>query len=229
MLIGGWQKFSLIDYPDKLAAVIFTRGCPFRCQFCHNQSLVIPSAYGPLIDEEKILAFLKKRQGKLDAVVITGGEPTWQKDLPEFLEKIRKLDFLIKLDTCGTNPAMLKKIIQQNLIDYIAMDLKSPLKNYAKITGVKVDTKKILKSIFLILDSKIKKEFRSTLVKGLHTIKDVEKMADLIPNAPLYSLQKYINENPLNSELKDFKTFSDNEFLDLKKKLENKILSCQIR
>ena len=229
MLIGGLQKLSLIDYPGQLAAVIFTRGCPLRCQFCHNASLVIPSLYEPLIPEAEIFAFLEKRKNQLDGVVITGGEPTIQKDLVTFISKIKKMGYSIKLDTCGTNPAMIEELFKKQLLDYIAMDLKAPLKNYQKVTGVQIDPKVILKSIGLILSSKIKTEFRSTLVRDLHNSLDVVEMVELIKGAPLYTLQKYINKNPLNPALKGKQTFSDQELLTLKQAVEKKVQACRIR
>lgn len=229
MLIGGLQKFSLIDYPEKLSAVIFTRGCPFRCPFCHNQSLVVPSAFGPLIAEQEVRSFLKSRQGKLDAVVITGGEPTIHKDLPEFIKKIKEMGFLVKLDSCGINPQMLKKLLKSGWLDYIAMDIKAPLKNYARSVEVPVDTQKISKSISLIMKAVIKKEFRSTLVEGLHTEEDVIEMARMIRGAPLYSLQKFIAGNPLNPAFRHKKTFSDIQLSQLQAKVLKHVQSCLIK
>jgi len=223
------QKLSLIDYPHQLAAVIFTCGCPLRCQFCHNASLVIPSLYSPSIPEEEIFAFLEKRKNYLDGVVITGGEPTIQADLLPFISKIKTMGYRIKLDTCGTNPAMIEELLKNQLLDYIAMDLKAPLKNYQKVAGVQIDPKIILKSIALILSSKIKKEFRSTLVQDLHSGLDVIEMAKLIKGAPLYTLQKYINKNPLNPALKGNQTFSDQELFQLQKAVQKEVSTCLIR
>ena len=145
MIIGGLQKISLLDYPGHISAIIFTQGCNFRCPFCYNPMLVEPAGSGkskylekikqkdyPTIEEDNLFAFLKKRQGKLDAVVITGGEPTIHRDLPNFLNKIKKLDYKIKLDTNGTNPLLLQQLIKKKLVDYIAMDIKSSFDNYHK-------------------------------------------------------------------------------------------------
>jgi len=161
MLIGGLEKLTLIDYPGEVAAIIFTQGCNFRCQFCYNPMLVWPLEDSKmkyrkdhsLIEESDLFAFLRSRVGKLDGVVITGGEPTLHADLPEFINKIKALGYKVKLDTNGTNQEMLEKLINipltrgQNLIDYIAMDLKAPLDKYEKVTGAKVSLANIKKSV----------------------------------------------------------------------------------
>lgn len=158
MLIGGLQKSSLIDYPGKIAAVIFTQGCNFRCPYCHNPELVNGErgTINGKCHEMAVLEFLKKRIGKLDGVVITGGEPTLHNNLPEFIKQIKNLGFAIKLDTNGTNPEMLKQLIDEKLIDYVAMDIKAPLDKYSEIVCTKVDTDKILKSIGILKNSNIK-------------------------------------------------------------------------
>jgi len=142
MLIGGFQKFSLIDYPDKLSSIVFAAGCNFRCGYCHNPELVDPKRFGKFISEKEVLSFLKGRQKKLDAVVITGGEPTLQADLPDFMAKLKKLGFLAKLDSNGSNPKVLKKIIDGHLADYLAMDIKGPLEKYSEIACVKVEPRR---------------------------------------------------------------------------------------
>ncbi|HEC86320.1 MAG TPA: anaerobic ribonucleoside-triphosphate reductase activating protein, partial [Thermoplasmatales archaeon] len=139
MIIGGFQRFSLIDYPGKICAIIFTQGCNFRCPYCHNPELVNPKLFQEPIDENDIFRFLEMRKGKLDAVEITGGEPTLQPDLIEFMRKIKAMGFLIKLDTNGTNPEVVEKIIKNKLVDYIAMDVKAPLEKYEKVVRAKVD------------------------------------------------------------------------------------------
>jgi len=139
MIIGGLQRFSLIDYPGKISAILFTRGCNFRCPYCHNPELVDPQRYAEPWQEEEYWAFLQSRTQKLDAVVVTGGEPTLQEDLEPFLEKIRKMGFLIKLDTNGSNPDVLKDLLSANLVDYIAMDIKAPLEKYSEVAKVPID------------------------------------------------------------------------------------------
>jgi len=147
MIIGGFQKFSLIDYPGKICAIIFTRGCNFRCRYCHNPELVIPEKYAPEISLSEIYDFLENRRGKLDAVSITGGEPTLQPDLIKTMKKIKDMGFLIKLDSNGSHPEVLEEVVNKKLADYLAMDVKAPLKDYAKIVGRYIPPEKLKRSI----------------------------------------------------------------------------------
>jgi pyruvate formate lyase activating enzyme len=187
--IGGLQRVSLIDYPGRLGAVIFTQGCNFRCAYCHNQELVDPERYGPLIPEEELFSFLDKRKGKLEAVTVTGGEPTLQPDLGKLLEEIKKRGFLTKLDTNGSKPNILKKMIRRGLVDYLAMDIKGPLEKYQQITSVEVDTSNIERSINLIMASGIEYEFRTTVARSYLGLQDLVSIARLIKQARLYVLQ----------------------------------------
>ncbi|MBU1778481.1 anaerobic ribonucleoside-triphosphate reductase activating protein [Patescibacteria group bacterium] len=215
MLIGGLQKFSVLDYPGHISAIIFTKGCNFKCQFCYNPMLVYPSKKDhTLILENDLFYFLKKRIGKLDSVVITGGEPTIQQDLPEFIKKIKKLNYLVKLDTNGTNPEMLKNLIQKNLINYIAMDIKAPLEKYNQITGVEVDFNKIQKSIKIIMQSNLPYEFRTTVVPKFLDAEDIKKIGELIQGAKKWFLQNFKS----NMALINKKLENKNAFLDKKMK-----------
>jgi pyruvate formate lyase activating enzyme len=159
MKIGGLQKFSLIDYPGRISAIVFTQGCNFRCPYCHNPELVDPAQYGPILPEAEVISFLKKRRGKLDAVTLTGGEPTLQPDIDRFLEEIKGMGYLTKVDTNGSNPDVLERLIQGRLVDYLAMDVKGPLQKYGQIAGTEVETRKIRKSIALIANSEIDHEY----------------------------------------------------------------------
>ncbi|OPX26568.1 MAG: anaerobic ribonucleoside-triphosphate reductase activating protein [Candidatus Cloacimonas sp. 4484_143] len=208
MKIGGFQKFTLIDYPGKLAAVVFTQGCNFRCPYCHNPELVYPKDFQQSIPTSQIFNFLKNRIGKLDAVSITGGEPTLQNKLPEFMQKIKEMGFLIKLDTNGTNPEMIEQLITSELVDYLAMDIKAPLMKYDDITKTKVNIENIEKSILLIENSGIEYEFRSTLVKDLLSSEDVEDMGLMLGKADKYFLQKFVLPAKLESKLNEFSSFS---------------------
>jgi len=152
MVIGGLQKFSLIDYPHKISAIIFTIGCNFKCPFCHNPELVNPKLYPEKIAEEEVFNFLKNRKEKLDAVVITGGEPTLHKELYQFISKIKSMDFLVKLDTNGTYPNILNRLIKDNLLNYIAMDIKGSLDRYEDVVATKVNLENIKDSINIILN-----------------------------------------------------------------------------
>ncbi|MEI7671637.1 MAG: anaerobic ribonucleoside-triphosphate reductase activating protein, partial [Deltaproteobacteria bacterium] len=166
MKIGGLQKFSLIDYPGRISAIVFTQGCNFRCPYCHNPELVDPEQYGPLILEEEVLSFLEKRRGKLEAVTVTGGEPTLQADLEEFLQQIKAMGYLAKVDTNGSNPEMLERLIRGQLVDYLALDVKGPLRKYGQIVNARVETAMIRRSIELITASEIQHEFRTTVVRS---------------------------------------------------------------
>lgn len=207
MRIGGLQKFSMIDYPGKLCAIVFTQGCNFRCPYCHNPELVSFDQFGPEIAEEKIFDFLKTRIGKLDAVSITGGEPTLHDGLPEFMKKLKQMGFLVKLDSNGTDPEMLEKVISEKLVDYIAMDIKAPFEKYEWVVRKKVDLDKIRQSIKLIKSSGIDYEFRTTLVKGLTSIEDVKKMSRMLGDAKRYYLQNFVPTKTLDEEFLNFEPF----------------------
>jgi len=220
MQIGGYQKLTLIDYPGKLATTVFTVGCSFRCPFCHNPELVIgPSSEVNNITEKEFFDFLKKRVGKLEGVCITGGEPLIQNDIIDFIKKIKKRGFLVKLDTNGTRPDTLKKIIDQGIVDYIAMDIKSSPKKYKSAAGLKADVKRVKLSVDMIMNSGINYEFRTTVVPGLHNYKDFDEISKWIKGAKYYYLQEYREMRILNPNLKK-KT--KGKSLDLKK-IKNRI------
>ncbi len=197
MTIGGFQKLTLIDFPGHIATTVFTVGCSFCCPFCHNPELVNLRLTHNSESEKDFFTFLKKRQGKLDGVCITGGEPTIQPDIVEFIRKIKKLGYAVKLDSNGTRPDVLKKLIDEKLIDYIAMDIKSSQKKYAKTAGF-VETQnfaplldRVKLSVNLIMNSRIMYEFRTTVVPGLHTEKDFLEITKWIGGAREYWLQEY--------------------------------------
>ena len=229
MNIGGLQKFSMIDYPGKLTAIIFTLGCNFRCGYCHNPELVLPEKFNPSLDEKKILEFFKTRIGKLDAISITGGEPTLQADLPQFIKKIKDLGFLIKLDTNGTNPKMLKEIIDNKLVDYLAMDIKAPLKKYEEVIKMPVDLEDIKKSIKMIMDSGIEYEFRTTIVKSQLSVQDLLDIGKLIKGAQIYYLQKFVASKANDERFLKEKTYSDEEFEKIKKDILEYVQKCKVR
>lgn len=220
MKIGGFQKFSLIDYPDKISAVIFTQGCNFRCPYCHNPELLALDQE-TRFNEAEILSFLNSRQNQLDAVVITGGEPTLQNDLFEFIEKIKSLGFLIKLDTNGTNPQIIKKLLNKKLIDYIAMDIKGPLEKYDQITQSKVNLDNILQSIKLVRQCP-DYEYRTTVTKEQLSLDDINQITKLISGSKKYFLQKYIPRiNEKNIENR-FSVYETKELIDISKKIQSK-------
>ncbi|MGB9846366.1 MAG: anaerobic ribonucleoside-triphosphate reductase activating protein [Desulfotomaculales bacterium] len=179
MIIGGFTKLSTIDWPGKLAAVIFTKGCNFRCPWCHNKGLVWPELYGPEIPEREALVYLEKRKSYLDGVVVTGGEPTIHKDLPAFLRKIRNIGLKTKLDTNGSSPDILEYLLQQGLLDALAVDVKAPLEKYPEVTGVPVDTEALWRSFSLAASSGLPVWFRTTLAPGLGK-EDIEQIIEQI-------------------------------------------------
>lgn len=229
MKIGGLQKVSLIDYPEAICGVIFLQGCNFKCSYCHNPELVDPKLFGPCLEEKKVLSFLAKRIGKLDAVTITGGEPTMQKDLIPFIKQIKKLGFAIKLDSNGSQPDVIKELLSVKLLDFIALDIKAPLEKYKSIVKVPVDVRLIKESVKLILKSKIPYEFRTTVVKSQLGEKDILEIAKLISGAKSYALQKFVPTKILDKKLLKEKTWSDDELEKIKKRLEKEIPAVIVR
>jgi len=229
MTIGGFQRFSLIDYPDKICAIVFTQGCNFRCPYCHNPELVDPKKFGIELKEAEILSFLDRRKGKLDAVTVTGGEPLLQSDLSTFLSEVKRLGYLVKLDTNGSFPIRLKKIIELKSVDYIAMDIKTSLDKYHQVIKRKIDTRKILDSIRLIMDSGLDYEFRTTVVKALFEKDDFYKIGQLIKNARLYVLQKFVPSKTLDDTFLDMKSCTDEELDCFKEIMEGFVQRCVIR
>ena len=192
MLISGLQKLTLLDYPGTVACTVFTGGCNFRCPFCHNAALVLPELMGQDTDEEQVLAFLKRRQGVLDGVAITGGEPLLHKDIGIFLEKVRALGYKIKLDTNGSFPGRLQELISAGLVDRVAMDIKNAPELYAKTVGLpSLDLAPIERSKELLLRGDVDYEFRTTVVKGLHTRESIIGAAKWIAGAKEYYLQQF--------------------------------------
>ena len=190
MRIGGLQKFSFIDFPNKTAAIVFTQGCNFKCSYCHNPELVYPNMYQLPIPEEQVFAFLESRRNQLDAVVITGGEPTLQSDLIEFIKKVKAMGFLVKLDTNGSNPKVLEQIINQKLVDFIAMDIKAPFDKYNLVCCVPINIENIKTSIELIKNSGIDFLFRTTYDKSKLFDEDIQTMTDFLKVDTHYKVQK---------------------------------------
>ena len=191
MIIKGIQKLTLLDYPQKVACTLFTAGCNFRCPFCHNASLV-KGDDGPILSEEEILKYLKLRQGILDAVCITGGEPTLQPDLKDFIIKVKALGYNVKLDTNGYKPEVLKDLVNSGLIDYVAMDIKSSKEGYARTAGLQnIDISKIEESVDFLMQGNVDYEFRTTVVEELHDENDFLAISEWLKNAKKYYLQSF--------------------------------------
>ena len=225
MNIGGYQKLTLIDFPGHLATTVFTVSCNFRCPFCHNPELVLggrrPVSGTENKTEQEFFAFLEKRKGKIEGVCITGGEPTLQPDLVEFIRKVRAMGFLVKLDTNGARPDILKKLLDLKLLDFVAMDIKNQLGRYSETVGVKVDIERIKLSVDLIRHSRLPYEFRTTVVPGIHAEKDFLEIAQWLSGAKAYYLQEYREGVILDEKLKQ-KTKGQKIDLDKIKKLIEK-------
>jgi pyruvate formate lyase activating enzyme len=260
MLIGGLEKLTLIDFPGEVAAIVFTQGCNFRCQFCYNPMLVWPEKQGKLkyrkdhrlLGEDDLFAFLRERRGKLDGVVITGGEPTLHADLPEFIARIKALGFKVKLDTNGTNPEMLQNIVETHnyaslpLVDYIAMDMKAPLDKYLKVVGLENINpvksgeagtlpaaellNRVRKSVKMIMESGIPYEFRTTLSPDLHDKGDIAKMGELLRGADKWYLQFLKTDTDLvNREFEGKEGFTEAERREMAEIGRQYVKICEVR
>ena len=198
MLISGLQKLTLLDYPGTVACTVFTGGCNFRCPFCHNSALVLPELMDKNNMADKVLSFLEKRRGVLDGVAVTGGEPLLHADMPEFLAKIRAMGYKIKLDTNGSFPDRLIEIVEAGLVDRVAMDIKNPPELYAQTVGLKsLDMEPIERSKNFLLEGRVDYEFRTTVVKGLHTAESIAAAAEWIKGAKEYYLQHFKDSGQL--------------------------------
>ena len=227
MGIAGLQKLTLLDYPGKVACTVFFGGCNLRCPFCHNASLVVSRGEMPLLREEEFFAFLEKRRGILDGVCVTGGEPLLYPSVGDFLARIRAMGYLVKLDTNGTLPERLEPLLAGHSVDYVAMDIKNSLAGYEAAVGISVDTDKILRSIERIRSSGMDHEFRTTVVRGIHTEEDVMDMARLVGDSP-YFLQGFIDSGDLIDGA-ELSAFSKEEMLALRDKARKFAPKCEVR
>ena len=199
MCIVGLQKLTLLDYPGRVACTVFLQGCNFKCPFCYNSSL-IDSNDNNFLSTNDFFDFLDKRKKVLDGVAITGGEPLLNPSIKEFIKKIKEKGFLVKLDTNWSNPNLLKELIEENLVDYVAMDIKNTFEKYQITTGVNVDIENIKKSIHLLINSSIDYEFRTTVVKEFHNIEDFKLIGEQIKGAKNYFLQSYQEKDSVLSK-----------------------------
>jgi len=237
MQIAGFQKLTLIDYPGKLATTVFTVGCSFRCPFCHNPELVVGTQNLASVQsgtEKEFFAHLENRKGKLDGVCITGGEPTIQPDIIEFIKKIKALGYAVKLDSNGTRPDILKKVIDQKLVDYIAMDIKNQPKRYAETVGLETKNfasllDRVKLSVDLIMNSRLPYEFRTTVVPGIHIEKDFPEIAKWIGGAKNYYLQEYREIKILDENLKKKTKGKKLDLEKIKKMIEDNFEKVGIR
>ncbi len=250
--IGGLEKSTLIDYPGRIACTVFLIGCNFRCPFCYSSELVLPEKIKlqPRISEKDFFDFLKKRKKLLEGIVICGGEPTIHKDLPDFIKRIKNLGYLVKLDTNGSNPKILKELIDgklakrgslssltslprsgSSLVDYIAMDIKAPLENekYNKATGVKTNLNNIKKSIELIKNSGLDYEFRTTVVPTVHTKEDIIDIVQWVKPAKKYYLQNFRPEKTIDPKFERIKPYPLEYLTEIKKTISPFFAICEIR
>lgn len=229
MEFGGFEKFTLIDYPGKVACMVYTIGCPFRCPYCHNPELVDETCT-TRIPEQVVFDFLDERKGMLDGVVITGGEPTMHNEkLMSFMGEVKRRGFLVKLDSNGVDPAFLQKAIDEKLVDYVAMDIKSPLSKYSQTVARAVNVEAIRKSIDIIKGSGIEYEFRTTIVKSMLSPEDIEQIGKEIKGATNYYLQKFVPTKILNPQFLSKVSYDDKELAELKTMMEQYVSFCGIR
>ena len=232
MLIGGLQKHSLIDYPGKVSCVLFLSGCNFDCPYCHNPELVKRELWrGPYLSQTDVLEFLERRIGLLEGVVISGGEPTLQKDLGLICEKIQDLGYPIKLDTNGSRPKVIKRLFDDGLVDYVALDIKTDPFRYKSIISRNFDPEWILSSIRIIMESTVTYEFRTTCVKSIVDDRIIEDIAKSIKGGSRYVLQRFCDHRVLNPGYfeKVASTFGEHELLHLKSVAEQWVNQCIIR
>lgn len=218
MIIGGIQKLTLIDYPGKLACTVFLAGCNFRCPWCYSSELVLPEKIKnqPKIAEEEVLEFLESKKGLIEGVVICGGEPTIQKDLESFIKKIKEKQFLVKLDTNGSNPKMLKDLVSKKLIDYVAMDIKLPKERYSELTK---DPDKIEESVEFLKKNKVDYEFRTTVIPDVLKKEDILSIAKWLKGAKKYYLQNFRPEKTLDPKFEKIKPCSDSYLAKIQKEI----------
>ncbi len=230
MIITGFQRSTLLDYPGKVASLIFTYGCNLRCEYCHNPELVIQRCLKKnIIDEKTIFSFLEERKGLLDAVVITGGEPTLQLDLIPFIKRIKNLGYLVKLDTNGTNSKTVKEILDLNIIDYWAMDVKYEEELYKQNLINSVSYSEIQKSIKFIMEESKDYEFRTTYVKGIHTLKSADGIGRQVKGSKRYYIQNFRPGKTINPSLDFSNSFTEKELNHIKRIMNKYVKNVEIR
>ncbi len=247
MKICGLQKLTLLDYPGRVAAIVFLDGCNLRCPFCQNRSLVLSPGQLPEITKEEFQAFLRRRAGLLDGICVTGGEPTLHRELAELFSLIKAEGYLAKLDTNGTNPAMLEDLTKRGLVDYVAMDIKAGPDNYPRVCGLEEDgfgsassgpagsggnprlLENVFRSVELLKSSSVEYEFRTTAVKGLHTERDFEAIADWLSGCQNYYLQSFRDCEEVLQENHAFSDFPAAEMKGFLEILQKKIPRASLR
>ena len=229
MFIAGMQKLTLLDFPGVVACTLFTAGCNFRCPWCHNAGLVLPEENPDLLEGDEVLSFLEKRKGVLDGVCVTGGEPLLQAELPEFLRRVKDLGYRVKLDTNGSFPERLEALVREKLVDRVAMDIKNGPSRYAETAGLRdLDLSAVTASKDFLLSDPVDYEFRTTVVRGLHTAESLLEAADWITGAKQWFLQQFKDSgNLIHGE--GLSAFTDGEMQALLETVQKKIPAAQLR
>ena len=226
MKISGLQKLTLLDYPGRMACTVFTYGCNFRCGFCHN-ALLVTEENSDSISEDEFFAFLRKRHGILDGVCISGGEPTLQRDLYDFIKKVKAIGYAVKLDTNGTNPRLLKTLLEEKLLDYVAMDIKNSPEKYSLTCGCEIDVNSIKESVSIIKESGIDYEFRTTTVREYHTKQDFASIADWLEGDSRYYLQHFEDSGNLIGD--SLSPFNKDEMESFAEVIRSKVPNVALR
>lgn len=226
MIISGFEKLTLLDFPGKVACIIFTQGCNFKCSYCQNSDLLNCSGNG-LISEEEIFKYLEKRKKVLDGVVVSGGEPTIQRDLLRFIKRIKELGFLVKLDTNGSNPNVLKKLIEEKLVDYVAMDIKNVFNKYSDVIKININLDKIKESIELLKASNVNHEFRTTIIKSFHSLDDILKICEYLGKYEKIYLQNFEDSDGVID--KSLKSFTKDELIEIQNEINSKFTNVKVR
>lgn len=227
MKIRGIRKNTLVDYPGQVATTIFTGRCNFRCPYCHNPSLVNGKNKKEAIPKHKFLEFLEERRNFLDAVCITGGEPTLQPGLEEFIQQIKNKEYLVKLDTNGSNPEKLRKLLKK--IDYVAMDIKGPKEKYKQVTRSQVEPDRVKRSVELIKNSDVEYEFRTTIAPGLLNKEDIKKIGKWLKGSEKYYLQQFRSKNTLDPSYREKEPYTQKKLKEMKKSIQENFDTCKIR
>lgn len=228
MFVNGFQKLTVLDYPGKVACIVFTPGCNFRCPFCHNASLVTHVDKETFLDVDEVMSYLKKRQGILDGVVITGGEPLLQDGIEDFIAQIKELGYSVKLDTNGSFPEKLISVVEKGLVDYVAMDIKNSKEKYGATIGLdNFQIAPIEMSVDFLLQGKVDFEFRTTIVEGFHTLDDIQDIVVWIKGAHKYFLQNFVDSGDLIKP--ELKPVSVDLLKEMQRKASESIPTVEIR
>lgn len=227
--IAGIQRLSLVDYPGRLCSTIFTAGCNFRCPYCFNVEIVLEPNRLEKISEEEALELLRGRRGFIDGVCIGGGEPTIHRALPAFIRRVRLLGLKVKLDTNGSRPRMLRRLLEEELLDYVAMDVKAPLSRYREVICAEADVEAIRESIRILRRGRVDHEFRTTVVPGVLSIEDVREIARSLTGSKRYVLQQFKPGKTLNPELRDLQPYPDEVLMRLRDEVAPYFSECRVR